>query len=109
MHAISMIKKWTASLDRSPGKAIDFNNPKDDSEKVVIKVENEAKMGLTLDCEGVEFEYIIGKTTAYEIYNTSLKNRYESEEVDDYLELIDKFQECKITKEADDPEKWFHK
>lgn len=108
LRAVGMIKRWVKALDKKPDPEIDFENPKDDVEKMVIKSENDAIMYLTLTCHGVAFKYIIGKDTAHEMY-TSLKDRYEPEDVDDYVELLQKFQDCKIEREVEDPEVWFHK
>lgn len=108
LRAIAAIKNWEERLDNKIDSKIDQKKPANDDERKIVKQENDAKLYLTLACTGTAFEYIVGKKSAKEMYE-SLKDRYEPEEVDDYLELMDKFQNCRLENEESDPEKWFHK
>ena len=47
-------------------------------------------MYLTLVCTENAFDYIIGKTSADDMW-TNLKEKFEPEEIDDYLELSQKY------------------
>ena len=107
-RAIAMIKGWEKHLHVEPDPLIDLKNPAGKEEELVVKRENDVMMYLTLACSGLAFEYIIGKSTAFEMYS-ALKERFEPEEIDDYLELSDRFMKCDLENEMDDPEKWFHK
>ena len=100
-RAIGTMKKWVKSLDKDPPSGFDIDNPKD-NEKDLVKAENDAKMYLTLACTDVAFEYIIGKNTAHEMYQ-SLKERFEAEEVVDYVQLLQNFQDCSMSKETENP------
>ena len=60
-----------------------------------------AKMYLTLSCQGLAFEQIIMKKTAAKMWE-ALKDLYEPNEVDDYLELTQKFTDCNISSKQDD-------
>ena len=65
-------------------------------------------MYLTLACQGLEFEQIIGNKSSHKMW-TALKDQYEPSEVDDYLELTEKFMNCKIASKHENPEIWFQK
>ena len=106
--AIGEIQGWDQILYKDPDPSIDMKSPSNYAEKLVVKNENNAKMYLTLSCMGNAFEYVIGKSTSYDMY-VALEERYEPEEIDDYLELSDKFIKCGLEDESEDPEKWFHK
>ena len=48
MRAIGTIKGWVTALDADPRKGLDLKNPQDDKERAEVKVENGAKLYLTL-------------------------------------------------------------
>ena len=87
--AIGTLNGWAGCLQKDETVGIDEDTT-DEGELKRIKNERNAQMYLTLACSDNAFEYIIGKTSAQEMW-MSLKERFEPEEVDDSLELSQRF------------------
>ena len=96
-RAIASLKEWEEALQK------DLSTSKDE---VKIKQDKNTRMYLTLACTQNAFEYIAGHTSAHAMWS-SLKERFEPEEIDDYLDLSQAFYKCRLSDEDQNPEKWF--
>ena len=104
-RAIGAMKSWDQTLDTKVATPTIPNHPTS-TEKKAQESDKAARLYLTLACSGPPLQRILRKETAFGMYQ-SLREKYEPEDIDDYIDLSNTFYNCTLKEKESDPEVWF--
>ena len=102
--AMGLIKGWWSEMEAV--EELDLKST-DEEMKERIKKNDAAFHYLVMACSGPAFLYLEGCGGSAKKAWNNLKQRYEANESTDLIELLEKFNKCKMKKHNENPDAWF--